>query len=97
MPPARLLLFEIMATIGYTLGNQSGEIVWNASEAFDELRGTTFGLGEMEAVEIEKMDGLSLRAKILLSAVAGAIIQHLLDQGYDAKDIFQNGRFTIKA
>lgn len=86
-----------MTTIKYTINDQPGEIVWSASETFDELRGTTFNLNKMEAVEIEKLDNLSLRAKILLSAVAGAIIQHLLDQSYDAKDIFQNGRFTIKA
>lgn len=77
-----------MTTIEYTIDNTNGEIVWSASEFFDELRGTTFDLGKMEAVEIEKIDSLSTRAKILLSVVAGAVIQRLLDQGYEARTFF---------
>lgn len=91
----RAPLPNIMTTIEYTIDNTKGEIVWSASEFFDELRGSTFDLGKMEAVEIEKLDNLSTRAKILLSAVAGAIIQHLLDQGYAAKTIFKDGKFSI--
>ena len=85
-----------MTPIKYTIGKESGEIIWSASETFDELRGKTYNLGQMEAVEIEQLSDLSITAKILLSAVAGAIIQHLLDQGYEADTIFQSGAFEIK-
>lgn len=85
-----------MTTIEYTIDSTKGEIVWSASEAFDELCGRVFDLGKMEAVEIEKEDTLSIRAKILLSAVAGALIQHLLDQGYDAQTVFQEGKFVVR-
>ena len=71
-----------MTTIYYTLGPNSGSIIWAASEAFDELRGKTYHLGHMEATAIVQLKDLSTTAKILLSAVAGALIQHLLDQGY---------------
>ena len=85
-----------MTTINYKIGDKTGEIVWSASEAFEELRNRTYDLGKMEAVEIEKLDFLSLRAKILLSAVAGAIIQHLLDQGCEAEEIFELGKFEVE-
>lgn len=85
-----------MTTIEYIIGDARGEIVWSASEFFNELRNTTFDLGKMEAIEIEKMDVLSTRAKILLSAIAGAVIQHLLDRGYDPQTIFKSGRFIVK-
>lgn len=85
-----------MTTIEYRVGEVKGEIVWSASEVFDELRGRVFDLGKMEAVEIEKEDTLSIRAKILLSAVAGALIQYLFDQGYDAQTVFQKGEFVVR-
>lgn len=85
-----------MTTIEYTINDTRGEIVWSASEVFDELRGKIFSLGKMEASDIEKDDTLSIRAKILLSAVAGAVIQHLLDQGHEAQTIFKNGKFVVK-
>lgn len=50
----------------------------------------------MEAVEIAKNTDLSITAKILLSAVAGAIIQRLIDQGVPTEEIFGQGKFTIK-
>ena len=84
-----------MTIISYTLGSESGNIAWAASESFDELRGKTYQLGKMEAVEIVKLENLSLTAKILLSAVAGALIQHLLDQGHSPDQISQIGKFTI--
>ena len=73
----------------------SGKITWAASEHFDELVNKIYSLGEMEATEIVKMSGLSDTAKILLSAVAGAIIQHLLDQDIPAEEIFKNGTFEV--
>jgi len=73
----------------------TGEIVWAASEYFGELAGQTYNLGEMEAVKIDQMPALSPVAKLLLSAVAGAIIQHLLDQNIPADRIFSSGTFQI--
>lgn len=85
-----------MNRISYQVGSISGEIVWAASEYFGELTGKTYRLSAMEAVDIAKLDHLSLTAKLLLSAVAGAIIQHLLDQGLPAPDIFTDGTFTVR-
>ena len=48
------------------------------------------------ASEIVQLKDLSTTAKILLSAVAGALIQHLLDQGYPANQIFQTGSFQVE-
>lgn len=85
-----------MKEIIYTVNNESGSIFWAASENFKELEGISFNLQAMEAVRIEKLDNISTTAKILLSAVAGAIIQHLIDKGMDAKEIFSSGSFTVK-
>jgi hypothetical protein len=85
-----------MTKISYSVGEEFGAIYWSAAEEFSELRGKTFKLGDMEAVEIEKMDNFSLVARILLSAVAGATIQHLLDKKIDSDEIFQHGTFRIE-
>lgn len=82
--------------IEYTINKTKDKIVWSASENFNELRHIVFSLDRMEAKEIEKINELSIRAKLLLSAVAGAIIQHLLDQGYSAQTIFATGKFTVR-
>ncbi len=82
--------------ISYEVGDRSGNIFWAASKSFGELVGKTFKLGEMEAVAISKRDGLSDIGKILLSAVAGAVIQHLIDDGASAADIFQSGTMEVK-
>ena len=82
-----------MTTITYQVCNITGQITWAASEHFDELINTTYSLGKMEATEIAKLNHLSETAKILLSAIAGAIIQHLLDQEITAPEIFANGIF----
>lgn len=84
-----------MTTIHYQVGTHIGEITWAASEYFGELAGKTYSLGQMEATQIVPLPDLSLTAKLLLSAVAGALIQHLLDQGVTATEIFQTGTFTI--
>ena len=86
-----------MAKITYTVGANSGEITWVACEFFGELDGKDFSLGKMEAAEIEKLHGLSSTTKILLSAVSGAVIQHLLDAGVSPDDIFTIGEIHIDA
>ena len=56
------------------------DIPWAITEDFDEL--IDFGpiaINETTAEKIEGLEGLSLRSKILFSAVAGAAIQYLLD------------------
>ena len=84
-----------MTTIKYHTTSTSGQITWAASEYFGELAGQTYPLGQMEATQIAPLPNLSLTAKLLLSAVAGAIIQHLLDQDIPAEEIFSTGQFTI--
>lgn len=84
-----------MTTIEYQVTGIHGEITWAANECFRELSGKTYQLGKMEASDIIKIPELSNTAKILLSAVAGAIIQHLLDQGVSAQEIFEHGTFLI--
>ena len=69
------------------------DIPWLANEDFDEL--INFGsirINETSAEKIEAINGLSLRAKILLSAIAGAAIQYLID-----KDIPFTGEWEIMA
>lgn len=86
-----------MAKITYQAGPVSGEITWVACEFFGELDGRDFSLGKMEATEIEKLGGLSSTTKILLSAVSGAVIQHLLDAGVPPEIIFGAGTVHIDA
>lgn len=84
-----------MTKITYTVGEETGAIYWAAAEQFSELAGKKFSLGEMEAAQIEKRKDLTLTAKILLSAVAGAIIQHLIDKEVETELIFSRGTFII--
>ena len=72
------------------------QIEWNISEHFDELKERKFMLNEMAADQIVKIDDMSETAKILLSAVAGAVIQYLIDVKINIDSIFENGYFTIK-
>lgn len=81
--------------IHYRVQQTEGIITWAASEFFGELAGKTFSLGKLEAKDIVKMTDLSETARLLLSAVAGAIIQHLLDEGLPAQQIFQCGNITF--
>lgn len=85
-----------MPKILYEVGSEKGEITWAAAEQFTELEGTTYHLNQMEAVAIEKLDNLSFVAKLLLSAVAGAVIQHLLDKHITPESIFDSGTFILK-
>lgn len=79
----------------YEVGGRSGSIYWVASEYFGELSGKKYELGRMEATVILARDDLSEVGKILLSAVAGATIQYLIDAGVSVEDIFQRGVMEI--
>lgn len=69
------------------------EIGWDAEEDFSELINyRPISINDTTAEKIEALEGLSLRSKILLSAVAGAAIQYLLDN-----DIPFTGEWEIKA
>lgn len=84
-----------MTTITYHVGSETGSITWAAAEQFRELEGKEFRLGAMEATKLSEMTGLSFTATLLLSAVAGAVIQHLLDKNFPAERIFQDGVFVV--
>ena len=75
--------------------DENYKIEWALSEYFEELKGRTFMLNEVAAEQIEKIDDLSITAKILLSAVAGAVIQHLMDKELQFDVIFNNGSFVV--
>lgn len=65
------------------------EIMWAIREDFSELKGKKFEIYKMSAKDILSMD-LSDYSKILLSAMAGAVIQYLIDI-----DALSNGVFYI--
>lgn len=85
-----------MTEIVFTTNNGTGIIHWTAAEEFGELTNKEFKLDEMEAKQIEKLEDLSITAKILLSAVAGAVIQHLIDNGVKPELIFNTGSFIVR-
>lgn len=69
------------------------DIPWLADEDFDELiKLGSIKINDTTAEKIEVINGLSLRAKILLSAIAGAAIQYLVD-----KDVPFTGDWEIMA
>ena len=76
--------------------NKNYQIEWALSEHFDELKGKKFMLNKMAAEQIARINNLSETAKILLSAVAGAVIQHLIDSNCQIDNIFKNGYFIVK-
>lgn len=76
--------------------NNNYQIEWALSEHFDELKGKEYKINQMAAEQIETIKDLSNTAKILLSAVAGAVIQHLIDKKCPIDKIFEYGIFTIK-
>ena len=67
--------------------NKKYRIEWALSEYFDELKGMKFMLNNVAANQIIKMNDLSEMAKILLSAVSGAVIQHLIDNNLKIDNI----------
>lgn len=76
--------------------NKNYQIEWALSEYFGELKGKKFTLNSMAAEQIKMINNLSDTAKILLSAVAGAVIQYLIDNNYQIDSIFEKGYFIIK-
>jgi len=80
-----------MQIIDIVVDNKNYQIEWALSEYFDELKGMKFMLNEVAADQIIKIDNLSEVAKILLSAVAGAVIQYLIDNNCPIDSIFNNG------
>ena len=76
--------------------NKNYQIEWAISEYFGELKGKKFMLNKMTADQIIIINNLSETAKILLSAVAGAVMQHLIDNNCQIDTIFENGYFIIK-
>lgn len=83
-------------TIKIIVENKIYQIEWALSEYFGELKGKKFMLNKMAAEQIERINNLSDTAKILLSAVAGAVIQHLIDNNCQIDNIFENGYFIVK-
>ena len=84
-----------MQIIEIVVDNKKYQIEWALSEYFDELKGMKFMLNQVAADQIVKLDNLSEIAKILLSAVAGAVIQHLIDNSCPIDSIFSNGYMII--
>ena len=82
--------------IKINVNNNEYEIEWAISEYFDELKGMKFMLNEVAADQIQKINNLSEVAKILLSAVAGAVIQHLIDINCPIDSVFENGYFIVQ-
>lgn len=78
------------------VNNEDYQIEWAISEYFDELKGMKFMLNSVAADQIQKIDNLSETAKILLSAVAGAVIQHLIDINCPINSIFKDGYFIVR-
>ena len=72
------------------------QIEWALSEYFGELKGNKYMLNNVAADQIVLINDLSDTAKVLLSAVAGAVIQHLIDTGCPLDKIFENGYFIVK-
>ncbi len=85
-----------MQIIEIIVEGKNYQIEWALSEYFDELKGMKFMLNEVAADQIIRINGLSETTKILLSAVAGAAIQHLIDNNCKIDSIFENGYFIIK-
>jgi hypothetical protein len=75
----KVIIFKENQSIGY--------ISWEADEDFSEIKGWVFELSKMTAVNIELIEDirLSVRSKILLSGVAGAVWQWVIDHYPSAK------------
>ncbi|MCM1220364.1 MAG: hypothetical protein NC548_38360 [Lachnospiraceae bacterium] len=56
-----------------------GHLIWKADEDFHELLGGIFSLGHITADEIERLPLLSVRSKILLSAVGASTYRHIVN------------------
>ena len=82
--------------IEISVGDEKYQIEWALSEYFEELKGMKFALNNVAADQIVTLDNLSETAKILLSAVAGAAIQHLIDKGCPINSVFETGYFIVR-
>lgn len=85
-----------MQIIEIVVGNKNYQIEWALSKYFDELKGMRFNCNQLAADQIIKINNLSEIAKILLSAVAGAVIQYLIDKECPIDSIFDNGYFIVR-
>ena len=85
-----------MQNIEIIVETKKYQIEWVLSEYFVGLRGMKFMCNEVAADQIIKLNDLSEIEKILLLAVAGAVIQHLIDKGCPVESIFKSGYFIIK-
>ena len=85
-----------MQVIEIIVENEKYQIEWALSEHFGELKGKKYMLNELAADQIVTINDLSDTAKILLSAVAGAAIQYLMDNNCKIDSIFRNGYLIIK-
>ena len=85
-----------MQIIEIIVDGKEYRIEWALSEYFDELKGMKFMLNKVAADQIIKINSLSETAKILLSAIAGAVIQHLIDNNCPIDKIFNKGYFIVK-
>lgn len=72
-----------------------GEFLWEVDEDFSEIKNIWWRLRETSAEAIENFS-LSVRAKILLSAVAGAAFQLLIDNKKFNSDVLKYAEFIIK-
>jgi len=81
--------------IEINVDNKEYKIEWALSEYFDELKGRKYMLNSVAADQIVLINDLSDTAKILLSAVAGAVIQYLIDNNCSIDSIFNNGYFKV--
>ena len=85
-----------MQIIEIIVDNEKYQIEWALSEHFGELKGKKYMLNSVAADQIASINDLSEIAKILLSAVAGAAIQHVIDKNCNIDSIFGNGYLIIK-
>ena len=86
----------MLQCIEIVVDNKKYQIEWALSEHFGELKGKKFMLNKMAADQIVTINDLSEIAKILLSAVAGAVIQYLMDNNCPIDSIFETGYFFVK-
>ncbi len=84
-----------MQIIEIIVEDKKYQIAWALSEYFIELKGKKFMCNEVAADQIAKLNDLSEIGKILLSAVAGAVIQHLIDKECPIDNIFKSGYFIV--
>lgn len=81
-----MMKIKIINYNGYLIDS----INWAIDEDFSELTKCRIAFNKTSAADIMKMDNISDYTKILLSAVAGAVIQHVIDCHPDAMRDFDN-------